>query len=50
MSYRESEIKCDWCSKFLDSGEDIACRECYEALESENYDLKKEIEDLRNSL
>lgn len=46
MSYSESEIKCDWCNGRLNNGADVACRECYEQLESENYELKQKIEAL----
>ena len=50
MSYEASEIKCDWCIKHIYSGEDVACRKCYEELEGQVGDLEKEVESLRADL
>lgn len=43
MSYKESEIKCDWCSKVIYDEEDVACRKCYEILEKENAELREKL-------
>ncbi len=48
MSIKHSKVSCDYCCQTLNDGLDIACRECYEKLEIENADMKKEIERLRN--
>jgi len=50
MSYRESELCCDWCSTQIGHKEDAACKECYEKLEDQVADLEKELESLRNKL
>jgi len=50
MSYNESNIECDWCSKPIKSGADVACRKCYEALEQKVAELEKEIETLNREL
>ena len=47
MSYTKSEAKCDWCSRRIYDGGDIACRDCHENLESSLADAEKLIQDLR---
>ncbi|MFH1615834.1 MAG: hypothetical protein ABIG61_12225 [Planctomycetota bacterium] len=43
MSYEQSEIKCDWCSKVIENGTDVACKSCYEEQEGAAYELKHEV-------
>ena len=35
MSYSESIATCNWCERSLHDDDDVACRDCYEKLESE---------------
>jgi hypothetical protein len=50
MAYTKSECTCDYCNKDIgvaryDNG-DIACKDCYETIESENATLKARIAEL----
>lgn len=47
MSYKESELRCDWCNSYIDNGGDVACRDCMQDLEQEIENLKTEIEHLK---
>lgn len=43
MSYRESELRCDWCNGGMDNGDSVACKSCHEGLEQKVQDLEKEL-------
>lgn len=47
MSINHSSASCDWCSKKIGDGADVACKKCYEDDEGQIYDLKNEIADLQ---
>jgi len=50
MSIEHSAASCDWCSKSLDNGVDVACIKCYEELEAENGHLKDKIANLEETI
>lgn len=48
MSYKESECRCDWCSRLIEG--DVACKKCYEELEEENAKLLDKIAELEERI
>lgn len=52
MSYTSSECSCDWCNGEISQkrNDNLACSDCYETIESENADLKKEIGELEERI
>ena len=50
MSYKESDVTCDWCKTAISDGEDVACNDCYEKQESELSKAKAEIESLEHRI
>ena len=50
MPYNESFAKCDWCSRLVDDGADVACGKCYSQVEGELSDAQQEIERLKERI
>ena len=47
MSYRESQAKCDWCSREIINSEYVACGTCHEKLEQKVQDLEGDVARLK---
>jgi hypothetical protein len=50
MSIQHSEATCDWCSKKIGDGVDVACHKCYGELEGECGRLQDTIAELEGKI
>ena len=50
MSYRDSELKCDWCGEWIGDGDSVACEDCHKKLEARVDELEDRVAELERDL